>query len=115
MTTLEAVTGEVIRPDHPEYEQARRIHNGMIDKRPAVIVRCRDARDVASAIAYARAEGLDRMRVLIRQGIVVSSCGAEVKRLLAETVRRDLRDLKPRDMIDLQSFIWVQGSDEYEE
>lgn len=33
----------------------------------------------------------------------------------AETVRRDLRDLRPRDMIDLQSFIWVQGSDEYEE
>ncbi|MDQ3908093.1 MAG: hypothetical protein M3268_07080 [Acidobacteriota bacterium] len=32
----------------------------------------------------------------------------------AETVRRDNRDLKPRDMIDLQSFIWVQGSDEYE-
>ncbi len=27
--------------------------------------------------------------------------------------RQDLRDLKPRDMIDLQSFIWVQGSDEY--
>ncbi len=33
----------------------------------------------------------------------------------AEQVRADLRDLKPRDMIDLQSFIWVQGSDEYEE
>ena len=31
----------------------------------------------------------------------------------AETVRRDLRDLRPRDMIDIQSFIWVQGSDEY--
>ncbi|HLM59127.1 MAG TPA: hypothetical protein VK422_23685 [Pyrinomonadaceae bacterium] len=31
----------------------------------------------------------------------------------AEQVRRDNRDLKPRDMIDLQSFIWVQGSDEY--
>lgn len=31
----------------------------------------------------------------------------------AETVRRDLSDLKPRDMIDIQSFIWVQGSDEY--
>jgi hypothetical protein len=30
-----------------------------------------------------------------------------------ELVRRDLRDLKPRDMIDIQSFIWVQGSDEY--
>jgi hypothetical protein len=33
----------------------------------------------------------------------------------AEQVRRDQRDLRPRDMIDLQSFIWVQGSDEYEE
>lgn len=31
----------------------------------------------------------------------------------AERVRRDLRDLRPRDMIDIQSFIWVQGSDEY--
>lgn len=33
----------------------------------------------------------------------------------AEAVRRDQRDLKPRDMLDIQSFIWVQGSDEYEE
>jgi hypothetical protein len=33
----------------------------------------------------------------------------------AERVRKDTRDLRPRDMIDLQSFIWVQGSDEYEE
>lgn len=33
----------------------------------------------------------------------------------AAEVRRDLRDLSPRDMIDIQSFIWVQGSDEYEE
>jgi hypothetical protein len=33
----------------------------------------------------------------------------------AATVRRDVRDLSPRDMMDLQSFIWVQGSDEYEE
>jgi hypothetical protein len=31
----------------------------------------------------------------------------------AEQIRRDHRDLKPRDMIDLQSFIWVLGSDEY--
>jgi hypothetical protein len=31
----------------------------------------------------------------------------------ARTVARDMSDLRPRDMIDLQSFIWVQGSDEY--
>jgi hypothetical protein len=32
---------------------------------------------------------------------------------LAARVRRDLRDLRPRDLIDIQSFLWVQGSDEY--
>jgi hypothetical protein len=32
----------------------------------------------------------------------------------AETIRRDNADLNPKDMIDLQSFIWVQGSDEYD-
>ncbi|MGB8132097.1 MAG: hypothetical protein WCG81_20085 [Candidatus Angelobacter sp.] len=33
----------------------------------------------------------------------------------AQTVRDDLADLEPQDMIDLQSFIWVQGSSEYDE
>jgi hypothetical protein len=32
---------------------------------------------------------------------------------VARAVRKDLRDLRPRDMIDIQSFLWVQGSDEY--
>jgi|RhiMethySRZTD1v2_1073278.scaffolds.fasta_scaffold374174_3 hypothetical protein len=31
----------------------------------------------------------------------------------AARVRRDLRDLAPRDMVDIQSFLWVQGSEEY--
>jgi hypothetical protein len=31
----------------------------------------------------------------------------------ADRVRRDVKDLKPKDMIDIQGFIWVQGSDEY--
>ena len=33
----------------------------------------------------------------------------------ADTVRSDTRDLHPRDMIDIQSFMWVQGNDEYED
>lgn len=33
----------------------------------------------------------------------------------ADKIRHDLRDMKPRDLIDIQSFLWVQGSDEYEE
>jgi len=32
----------------------------------------------------------------------------------AKVVREDLDDLDPRDMIDIQSFLWVQGSDEYD-
>jgi len=34
---------------------------------------------------------------------------------LAHKVEADLHDLQPKDMIDIQSFLWVQGSDEYEE
>lgn len=34
---------------------------------------------------------------------------------LAAQVRQDNQDLRPRDQIDIQSFLWVQGSDEYEE
>jgi len=59
VSALDTLTGEVIGPEHPEYESARKIHNGMIDKRPALIVRCRDAPDVVGAIGYARAEGLE--------------------------------------------------------
>ena len=33
----------------------------------------------------------------------------------ATVIRRNLRDLRPRDMIDIQSFLWVLGSNEYED
>jgi hypothetical protein len=32
---------------------------------------------------------------------------------LAKDVRAAIRDMRPRDMIDIQSFLWVQGADEY--
>jgi FAD/FMN-containing dehydrogenase len=47
------VTGDVIARDHVEYETARGVWNGMIDKRPAAIVRCADAVDVATAVRFA--------------------------------------------------------------
>ena len=46
--------GTLILPAHPEYEQARRVWNPMVDKRPAVIARCANAADVATAITFAR-------------------------------------------------------------
>jgi FAD/FMN-containing dehydrogenase len=41
------------------YEDARRVHNGMIDRRPALIIRCRTTDDVAEAVRFARRTGLE--------------------------------------------------------
>ena len=40
-----SISGRVLRPGDEAYEDARRVHNGMVDRRPAVIVRCRTAAD----------------------------------------------------------------------
>jgi FAD/FMN-containing dehydrogenase len=53
------VSGPVFGPEDEGYEAARAVHNGLIDRRPAVIVRCRMASDVVAALALARAEGLE--------------------------------------------------------
>ncbi len=52
------VRGEVLRPGEDGYDDARRVWNGMIDRRPAVIVRCRGAADVMAAVDLAREQEL---------------------------------------------------------
>jgi FAD/FMN-containing dehydrogenase len=52
-------SGDLLRPDDVGYDEARRIHNGLIDKRPALIARCRTAADVARAIGFARDAGFE--------------------------------------------------------
>ena len=51
--------GEVVQPGDPGYEDARRVHNGSIDKRPAVILRCRSTADVVAAVGVGRESGLE--------------------------------------------------------
>src|SRR5258708_33048698 len=46
--------GELIQPSDASYESARKVYNGMIDKRPALIARCVDVADVMSAVNFAR-------------------------------------------------------------
>jgi FAD/FMN-containing dehydrogenase len=46
--------GQLIRPGDTDYDSARRLWNGAIDKRPALIVRCRTAYDVVLAATFAR-------------------------------------------------------------
>jgi FAD/FMN-containing dehydrogenase len=53
-----AHAGDIITPDDSRYEEARRVWNAMIDKRPALIVRPKTTADVAAAIAFARAQSL---------------------------------------------------------
>ncbi|MGH6899437.1 MAG: FAD-binding oxidoreductase [Geminicoccaceae bacterium] len=50
--------GDLILPDHPDYEAARKVWNGMVDKKPAMIVRCASAADVVEALDFARDHGL---------------------------------------------------------
>ena len=48
-----ALSGAVIAPDDPDYEQARRVWNAEIDRHPAVIARCASAEDVSRALRWA--------------------------------------------------------------
>lgn len=50
--------GQVILPSHPEYDQARRVWNGLIDKYPAVIARCTGVADVIAAVNFAKEHNL---------------------------------------------------------
>ena len=52
------IDGEVVAPEHAAYDEARKVWNGMIDRHPALIVRCKSTEDVAAAVNFARDNGL---------------------------------------------------------
>jgi FAD/FMN-containing dehydrogenase len=58
-------SGHVLEPGDPSYEEARRIHNGMIDKHPALIARCHNTADVVDAVNFGRDHA---MEVSVRGG-----------------------------------------------
>jgi FAD/FMN-containing dehydrogenase len=53
-----ALHGELLRPDSGGYDEARKVWNRLVDKRPALIARCADADDVAHTVRFAREHDL---------------------------------------------------------
>src|SRR5262245_4718248 len=58
-------TGTLLQPTDKGYDEARRVHNGLIDKRPSLVARCHGTADVADAVKLAREL---KMEVAIRGG-----------------------------------------------
>lgn len=58
-TEIPSFKGQVVTSQDSDFDTARKVWNGVIDHCPAVIARCRDAEDVAAALAFARDRGLD--------------------------------------------------------
>jgi FAD/FMN-containing dehydrogenase len=61
----DAIRGELIASDHGGYQQARRVWNGNIDRRPAIVVRCAGVADVQQSVNFARSHNL---RLSVRGG-----------------------------------------------
>lgn len=57
--------GKLLQPKDAGYDDARRVHNGLVDKRPAMIARCARATDIADAVNFGRKQGLE---IAIRGG-----------------------------------------------
>ena len=53
-----AVGGQVVTPADADYDEARKVWNGMVDRRPALVVRCASAADVSAAVDFGREHGL---------------------------------------------------------
>ena len=60
-----SLAGELIQPGEKGYDEARQVYNGMIDRRPRLIVRCADAADVLAAVNFGRE---NRMLIAVRGG-----------------------------------------------
>jgi FAD/FMN-containing dehydrogenase len=54
----ETITGDLLDPAHPAYDEARQVWNGTIDRHPTLIAQCRSEDDVAAAVSFAKQHDL---------------------------------------------------------
>ncbi len=96
------VTGRVVAPDDPDYDEMRRVFLGDIDEHPAVIVRVADALDVSRVIAAARDTGLE---------LAVRSGGHSPAGHCTTTggIVLDLRDLRALEIDTAARTAWAEA------
>lgn len=95
-------SGELLGPGNVGYDAARRVHNGLIDKRPALIARCRGVADVVDAVKLTQRLGLE---VAVRGG------GHNVagKATINGGVMIDLSLMKAIHVDPKERTAWVEG------
>ena len=94
-------TGELVSPADPGYEQIRRVHNGLINKHPGLIARCRTVPDVADAVTIGREQAAD-LRARRRHsvaGLAVTDGGLMI----------DLAPMKGIKVDRRKGTVWAQG------
>jgi FAD/FMN-containing dehydrogenase len=100
-TLADQLKGRVIEPDHPDYDEARTVFYGDIDRRPAAIVTAADADDVARVIAHAREAGLE---LAVRSGgHSVAGHGVTEGGIVI-----DLSDMKSLDIDPVRRTAWAE-------
>lgn len=95
-------TGALLAPEHAGYEQARQVHNGLVDKRPALIARCAGTADVASAVRLGR----DRAdEISVRGG----GHGVAGRAVTEGGLMIDLAPMKGIRVEPRRRTVWAQG------
>ncbi len=94
--------GELLKPSDVAYDDVRRVHNGLVDKRPALIARCRGVADVVNAVNLTRRLGLE---VAVRGG------GHNVagRATIDGGVMIDLSPMKGIHVDPKSRTVWAQG------
>jgi FAD/FMN-containing dehydrogenase len=76
LALLEGFAGSLLRPKDEEFDEARRVYNGLVDKRPGLIARCHGEADIVTAVNFGREAGLE---ISVRGGghSVAGTCATE--------------------------------------
>jgi FAD/FMN-containing dehydrogenase len=110
-------SGAVLQPGDAGYDEARQVHNGRIDKRPAVIARCQTTADVVDAVRFGRDHGLEVSvrggghnvagRAVTDGGLMIDL--APMKGIYVDPVRRTVRAQGGVTWRELNRAAHVQG------